>query len=330
MRSGSHSMLQSFRFCQLLAASLTEWCANIDPEDYDPEEHLQLHGIRHLTALTKLTELTLRDNAAIGNLTELKHLRQLQSLYLTSCMEGPLRASSLKNIQELTLHMGMGTAQTVNLSCCTQLTFLSFEDISSRLQTVALPQGDSVQLLALHKTGGESINPLLVVSNLSCASCLVILHFDCVHPSNLQQGDWPLCMPELQEIALRELDCQPPQQLCKYPKLRELDLSGLRQSDLPAWFAELTQITFLQLSRSQLTAFPMAIIQLSQLCSLFMNGIVPSMVIGPEIASILQWKTLKQIDLTAGHYSLDSQLYLLEVYYQLKSRNVEMILSDGL
>ncbi len=60
-----------------------------------------------------------------------------------------------------------------------------------------------------------------------------------------------------------------------------------------------------------------------------MNGIVPSMVIGPEIASILQWKSLEQIDVTADVYDLDSQLYLLEVYHQLKSRNVKMALSDG-
>ncbi len=111
-------------------------------------------------------------------------------------MEGPLRASSLTNLQELTLHMGMeGTAQTVNLSCCTQLTFLSFEDIFSTLQVVALPQGDSVQLRKLHMTGDRSINPLLVMSNLSCASCLVTLKFISIHPSNLRQGDWPLCMP---------------------------------------------------------------------------------------------------------------------------------------
>jgi len=218
----------------------------------------------------------------------------------------------------------------VNLSCCTQLTFLSFEDISSRLQLVALPQGDSVQLRKLHMTGDRSINPLLVMSNLSCASLLVTLEFISIHPSNLRQGDWPLCMPELELVALQELDCQPPQQLCNYPKLRDLDLSDLRQPDLPAWFAELTQITSVQLSGSKLTAFPMAIIQLSQLCSLFMDGIVPPMVIGPEIASILQWKSLKQIDLTAGDYSLDSQLYLLEVYHQLKSRNVRMELSDRL
>jgi len=235
VHAGSHKMLQSFRFCQLLAASLTEWCAIIDPEDYDPEEPLQLHGVRHLTTLTKLTELTLRDNAAVGILTELKHLRQLQTLTLTSCMEVPLRASSLTNIQELTLHMGMGgTARTVNLSCCTQLTFLSFEDLSSTLQTVALPQGDSVQLRILSMTSEAGINPLLVVSNLSCASRLVTLVFDSVHPSNLQQGDWPVCMPELQGVALRQLDCQPPQQLCKYPKLRNLELSGFRQPDLPA------------------------------------------------------------------------------------------------
>ncbi len=331
MRAGSHNMLQSFRFCQLLAASLARWCAVIDPEDYDPEEPLQLHGVRHLTTLTKLTELTLRDNAAVGNLTELKNLRQLHTLTLTSCMEGPLRASSLTNIQDLTLHIGMGgTAQTVNLSCCTQLTFLSFEDISTRLQTVALPQVDSVQLRKLYMAGNGSINHLLVMSGLSCAARLVTLDFDSIYPSNLQQGDWPLCMPELQVVALRQLDCQPPQQLCKYPKLRTLDLSELRQPALPAWFAELTQITGLQLSWSKLIAFPLAIIQLSQLCRLLMNGIVPPMVIGPEFASILQWKSLKQIDLTADGYSLDSQLYLLEVYYQLKARNVQMSLSDRL
>ena len=282
MHAGSHNMLQSFRFCQLLAASLTQWCAIIDPEDYDPEE--PLHGVWHLTTLIKLTDLTLRDNAAVGNLTELKHLRQLHTLTLTSCMEVPLRASSLTNIQELTLHMGMGgTAQTVNLSCCTQLTFLSFEDISSRLQLVALPQGDSVQLRKLHMTGDRSINPLLVMSNLSGASLLVTLEFISIHPSNLQQGDWPLCMPELELVALQELDCQPPQQLCNYPKLRDLDLSDLRQPDLPAWFAELTQITSVQLSGSKLTAFPMAIIQLSQLCSLFMDGIVPPMLLGLKL-----------------------------------------------
>ncbi len=167
------------------------------------------------------------------------------------------------------------------------------------------------------------------MSNLSCASCLVTLKFISIHPSNLRQGDWPLCMPELEVGVLREMD-QLPQQLCNDPKLCDLDLSDFRQPDLPAWFAELTQITSLQLSGSTLTAFPMAIIQLSQLCSLFMDGIVPPMVIGPEIASILQWKSLKQIDLTASDYSLDSQLYLLEVYHQLKSRNVRMELSDGL
>ena len=86
-------------------------------------------------------------------------------------MEGPLRAFSLTNIQDLTLHMGMGsTAQTVNLSCCNPLTSLSFVDISSRLQTVALPQGDSVQLRKLYMAGDGSINPVLVLSNLSFAT----------------------------------------------------------------------------------------------------------------------------------------------------------------
>ncbi len=225
----------------------------------------------------------------------------------------------------------MGTAQTVNLSCCTQLTFLSIGDISSTLQTVALPLGDSVRLRELHITGNgsRSIHPLMVMSYLLCASRLVSLEFDAFHPSNLRQGDWPLCMPELQKVALRQLDCQPPQQLCKYPNLRELNLWGLVQSDLPAWFAELTQITSLLLSCSKLTAFPAAIVQLSQLCTLRIRDIEPPMVIGPEITSILKWKRLRMIDLTADGYSLDSQLYLLEVYYQLKSAGVQIVLSDG-
>ena len=172
-------------------------------------------------------------------------MRQLQSLTLTNYMGSPLRAFSLTNIQRLTWYMG--TAQTVTLCCCTQLTFLSFDNISSRLQTIALPQGDSVQLRSLYMTGQEGINPLLVMSNLSHASRLVTLYFDSVHPSNLQQGDWPLCMPELIVVTLRKLHCQPPQQLCKYPKLRALNLCRLGQSDLPAWFAELTQITRLHL-----------------------------------------------------------------------------------
>ncbi len=323
MRAGSHSLLESFRFCQLLAASLIKFSA----VDYAPEEPLHPHGVRHLSALTELTKLTLTDNAAVGNLTELKHLRQLHTLSLISCVEGPLRASSLTNIQKLILNMG--TAQTVNLSCCTQLTFLSFEDICSRLQTVALPQGDSVQLRELHMTGCASINPLLVMSNLSCASRLVTLEITSVYPSNLRQGDWPLCMPELQVVALKELDCQPPQQLCRYPKLRDLDLWGLVQSDLPAWFAELTQITSLLLSCSKLTAFLAAIIQLSQLCTLCIRDIEPPMVIGPDITSISKWKRLRVIDLTADGYSLDSQLYLLEVYYQLKSAGVQILLSAG-
>ena len=255
-------------------------------------------------------------------------MRQLQSLTLTNYMGSPLQAFSLTNIQRLTWYMG--TAQTVTLCCCTQLTFLSFDNISSRLQTIALPQGDSVQLRSLYMTGQEGINPLLVMSNLSHASRLVTLYFDSVHPSNLQQGDWPLCMPELIVVTLRKLHCQPPQQLCKYPKLRALNLCRLGQSDLPAWFAELTQITRLHLSCSKLTAFPMAILQLSQLCNLHLNDIVPPMVIGPEIASVIKWKSLKLIDLTADGYSLDSQLYLLEVYYQLKARNVQMSLSDRL
>ena len=321
--AGSHSVLQSFRFCHLLAASLTKFRA----VDCGLEVPLQLHGVRHLSALTMLTKLTIIDNAAVGNLTELKHLRQLHTLRLMSCMEGPFRASSLTNIQKLTLCGG--TAQAVNLSCCNQLTFLNFEDISSRLQTVALPQGDSVQLRELHMTGGESINPLLVVSNLSCSSRLVTLVLNSLYPRSLREGDWPLCMPELQEIALRELDCQPPQQLCNYPKLRDLNLCGLRQPDLPAWFAELTQITSLRLSCSELTAFPLAIVQLSQLCRLHLRDIEPPMFIGPEIESILKWKSLKDIDLTADGYSLNSQLYLLKVYYQMKSAGVQMLLSDG-
>ena len=45
-----------------MAASLTEWRAL----DYARGEPLQLHGVRHLSALTKLTKLTLKDNAAVG------------------------------------------------------------------------------------------------------------------------------------------------------------------------------------------------------------------------------------------------------------------------
>ncbi len=303
MRAGTHNMLQSFRFCQLLAASLTEWHATF------PEEPLQLHGVQHLSTLTKLTRLTLKDNAAVGALTELKHLRQLQSLTLTSYMESPFQASSLTNIQKLILCSG--TAQTVNLSCCTQLTCLS---IGNKLQTINLPQGDSVQLHALYMTGEEGSNPFPVMSNLSCASRLVTLCFNSFYPSNLRQGDWPLCMLELQAVTLMDLDCQPPQQLCQYPKLRNLDLFGLVQSDLPAWFAELTQITSLRLTCSKLTAFPSAIIQLLHLCTLHLDNIEPPMVIGLEISSILNWKFLQDIDLSPheGPYSLDFQLYLLE------------------
>ena len=53
------------------------------------------------------------------------------------------------------------------------------------------------------------------------------------------------------------------------------------------------------------------------------------MVIGPAIASILKWKALKYVDFATENYSLDSQLYLLEVYHQLKSRDVHMVFSDG-
>jgi hypothetical protein len=53
------------------------------------------------------------------------------------------------------------------------------------------------------------------------------------------------------------------------------------------------------------------------------------MVIGPDITSITKWKRLRVIDLTADGYSLDSQLYLLEVYYQLKSAGVQIVLSAG-
>ena len=313
--AGSHSVLQSFRFCQLLSSSLTKFSS------IEYNAPLELGGVPHLSALTKLTDLTLTDSAAFGDLTELKHLRQLHYMSVANYMEGPFRALSLTNIQNLTLFME--TAQTVNLCCCTQLTFLRF-DISSRLQTIALPVGDSVRLHTLHMTSEEGINPLLVMSNLSYASRLVTLHFDSVYPSNLQQGDWPLCMPELQVIVLRKLHCQPPQQLCKYPKLHALNLCRLGQSDLPPWFAELTQITRLQLSCSELTAFPMAIIQLSQLCILHLNDIEPPMVIGPEIANVLKWRCLEHIDLTADGYSLDSQLCLLEVYRQLNARNVQM------
>ena len=291
----SQSLLESFRFCQLLAAPLVKFKA----VDCAPGEPLYLHGVRHLSALTELTNLALTDHAAIGNLTELKHLRKLHTLSLISCVEGPLRAFSLTNIQKLTLYMG--SAQTVDLSCCTQLTFLSFVDVSSRLQTVILPQGDSVQLRELHMTcnGSGSINPLLVMSNLSCASRLVTLELNSVHPSSLLQGDWPVCMPELQVVMLRQLDCQPPQQLCKCPNLRDLDFLGLGQSDLPAWFADLTQITSLMHSGSKLTAFPAAIIQLSQLFTLYITGVEPPMVIGPEITGIVKWKHLRVIDLTA-------------------------------
>ena len=42
VRAGSHSVLQSFRFCHLLAASLTKFSA----VDCGPEVPLQLHGVR--------------------------------------------------------------------------------------------------------------------------------------------------------------------------------------------------------------------------------------------------------------------------------------------
>ncbi len=91
----------------------------------------------------------------------------------------------------------MGIAQTVNLSCCTQLTYLRCDEISSELQTVALPQGDSVQSRELHMTSEEGIKPLLVMSNLSCASLLVTLDFESFHPSNLRQGEWPCACQSL-------------------------------------------------------------------------------------------------------------------------------------
>ena len=48
-----HSVLQSFRFCQLLSSTLTTFSAI----EYISEGPLELDGVRHLSALTKLTDL---------------------------------------------------------------------------------------------------------------------------------------------------------------------------------------------------------------------------------------------------------------------------------
>ena len=322
---GSLQVLQSIEVCELLAGMLTKWSVV-------EETAIPLQAC-HLSSLTRLTSLSLNDGAPLGSLSELRGAHALHTLTLVGCEDFPSsRAPNLCNLQNLTL---TGTAQSFDLTCCTQLTLLDLTVHHLVSQHLTLPHGDHVQLQQLCLQG-RKWDLQLVLDNLCFATQLTSLDFSQVYPSNLQSDKgWPATMPLLEHVELVDLKCRPPHQWCHYPKLTSLNLSRLQYTHLPEWFSGMTQLKTLGLSEARFPVFPSCLLQLSNLTQLLLNDIVPPMVIPGDISSIAWWPCLCKLDLSIPvntmkdyTYDLDSQVYVLRLCHLLKSRGVIVNLSS--
>ena len=288
---------------------------------------------QNLSTLTRLTHLSLEDHGHLGDLQQLTALCQLRTLHVNRWAQAPHRGQHLTHLQEL--HIDGIHAAELDLSNCTQLTFLdvTLDHLRQQLpvqplQRLILPFGPDVSLQRLTLTSMHIKTPF-VLENLSQALSITHITFIAAFPVNLIQGDWPCSLPQLQSVHFSESDYSLPQQFLGCLELNDLRLEHYAANHLPDWFSGLTQLTSLHMSACKFESFPASVLCLSKLKHLSIDSF-PAMTITKDILQVAAWCCLENLDLSVmdpvgNHsYSLDSQLYLLDLCQCLIARDVEV------
>lgn len=287
---------------------------------------------QNLGTLTRLTHLYFYDNEPLRDLEQLTALCQLHTLHLHNWAQGPHRGQHLTHLQELYIHDIYVTE--LDLSSCTQLLDfnLTFDQrrqqvqASQALQRRVLPFGPDVHLKNLVVYSTQIQRPFVsVLVNLSQAQSIASIAFVKAFPENLREGDWPCDLPQFHSGFFSDSKSTLPQQFLGYTHLNNLHWDSCAPSELPNWFSGLTQLTSLHMDDCTFASFPAVVLSLFQLRSLTIRNF-PVMTITTDILQIAAWRCLGDLDLSVmdpvgnQSYSLDSQLYLLELCQCLVAR----------
>lgn len=285
---------------------------------------------QNLSMLTRLTYLSLTDGGHLGNLPQLTALRKLHTLHVCNWGQAPHRGQHLAHLREL--HILGVHAIELDLSSCTQLVVmhLDVDDNKERpLRHLLLPFGPDERLKDLELCSVQTPNPL-VLENLSLAPSLTHVSFSGVYAKNLMEGDWPCSLAHLERLSFSNCVYTLPQQFVGYRRLSDMSLNDYAPKHLPDWFSGLTQLTSLEVQDCNFMTFPLGVLNLSKLTNLAIRN-YPALRITKDIMQISTWRCLQSFDLRVRGpigssnletYSLDSQLYLLELCQCLNANGV--------
>ena len=192
-------MIQSPSFCELLGSTVASWESHAIAE---PAE------LQPLTSLTRLTRLRVTDGTNLGDMTELRHLQQLNSLSLCKVFALANKVPNFTSLQSLNL---LGCQDEMwDFSRCSRLTQLRLISLSVKVKQIMLPSDPQVMLQEL--SVGMRLFPEtheFVLANIGKATQLTKLEF-CVYPSNFRHGEWPLHLPNKHSLQLSRLSCELP------------------------------------------------------------------------------------------------------------------------
>ena len=274
-----------FGFLQECADMLVNTLVVLHFETDEPELHLQL--LDKMTCLTSLSlggQHTYNDDqdeqgwTAGDKLTLLHSLANLHTLDLFIFLEPNLNLERLQSLRKLSIakcHIDF-----CDMTSCTQLTSLAITwdlrkgstDIGVRQpRRLLLPTGSNVQLQHLSISAVfRGVDCFQELQNLQDATRLRSIEFHHTYPGNLNDGDWPVYMPNLNTIKADMLPGWPPQQLVDYDQLRHLDIQMYAGdvTSFPTWFSQFTQLdTVRVLAFDGLSEFPVCLLHLKQLSS---------------------------------------------------------------
>ena len=251
------------------------------------ESTLPLRKLGAVAKMTHLTSLTLARNSTgrsgrlpnmpfVNKLTllQIQKLANLHTLSVDGVKGSDLDLQWLQSLRRLCL--GTCYTNTCDLTSCTQLTSLDVTWVSdNRNQHLLLPAGSTVQLqhLSVSATFHPNGHRFQEVKNLRDAIKLTALQFDKTHPVDLDQGDWPMSMPQLNTIKANRMRDWAVLRLVGYSQLRHLDCQLMSVVgclvEVPHEFSQLTQLETLRLlAFPGLTVFPACLLHLKQLSSL--------------------------------------------------------------
>ena len=238
-----------------------------------------LHKVAQMTHLTSLT-LTGKTAGGAANmpslnkraLLQIQTLAKLHTLTLDGFKEPDFDLQWLQSLR--TLCLGACYTDTCDLTSCTQLTSLVVAwGLECRVQRLLLPAGSTVQLQHLFVSAMTHAY-FGYVKNLQDAIKLTSIQFCNTYPGNLDDGDWPQSMPQLNTIkADKMVDWGGALQPVGYSRLRHLDCQVVLGegcfAEVPHEFSRLTQLETLRLlAIPQLAVFPACLLHLKQLSSL--------------------------------------------------------------